>query len=217
MGSSPRWAKLRAAVIGYFVVFNVLAALPTLGTPSAERLERPFEREELGRWARLFRAVGLDMDPERLRGIYLTLASAAAESRAVVVWPIDWWFSLTQTAQSWRLFNTPDQSASALSVTAFAPGYEDILYESGDPARSWNAGLLEYRRIRAAYNPARSGPPPTYPGLCRLISEQIFASMPEVERVRVALLRSHILVPGREAQASGREEEHVLEFSRPLP
>jgi hypothetical protein len=217
MGSSPRWAKLRAAVISYFVAFNVLAALPTLGTASAERLERPFEREELARWTRLFRTVGVEMDPERLSGIYLALASAVTESRAVVLWPIDWWFALTQTAQSWRLFNTPDQAASALSVSAFAPGYEDVLYESGDPARSWNSGLLEYRRIRAAYNPTRSGPPPTYPGLCRLISEQVFASMPEVERVRVALLRVRILVPGGEAHASGREEEHVLEFSRPLP
>ena len=204
-------------MISYFVVFNLLAALPTLGTPSAERLERPFEREELGRWARLTRTLGVDMDPERLRGIYLTLASAVAESRAVLVWPIDWWFSLTQTAQTWRLFNTPDQFASALSVTVFAPGYEEVLYESGDPARSWNAGLLEYRRIRAAYNPTRSGPPPTYPGLGRLISERIFASLPEVHSVRIALLRGRIVVPGSEAQATGREAEHVLEFSRPLP
>ncbi|HKO91430.1 MAG TPA: hypothetical protein VJU61_09780, partial [Polyangiaceae bacterium] len=61
MGSSLRWARLRAAVISYFVVFNVLAALPTLGTPSAERLERPFEREELRRWTALFHAFGVDV------------------------------------------------------------------------------------------------------------------------------------------------------------
>jgi len=216
MGSSPRWAKLRAAVIAYFVLFNVLAALPTLGTPSTERLERPFEREELERWVRLIRGLGVDMDPERLRGIYLPLASAVEQSRAVALWPIEWWFALTQTAQSWRLFGTPDRAASALSVSVFAPGYEDVLYESGAPARSWSAGLLEYRRIRAAYNPTRTGPPPTYAGLCRRISERVFASMPEVERVRVALLRGQIPVPG-EAYASGREAEHVLEFSRPLP
>ena len=201
-------------MIAYLVLFNVLAALPTLGTPSAERLERPFEREELRRWTSLFHAVGVEMDPERLRRIYLGLASAVAESRAVVLWPIDWWISLTQTEQRWRLFGTPDRYASALRISAQSAGREDILYESGDPARRWNAGLLEYRRIRAAYRPTRAGPPPTYPGVCHLISEQIFGSMPEVERVRVALVRSRILVPG-EAPDSRREEEHVFEFSRP--
>jgi hypothetical protein len=220
MGSSPRWAQLwawlRAAVITYFIVFNVLAALPSLGTASAERLERPFEREELRRWATVFHAFGVDMDPERLGRIYLELSSAVAERRAVWLWPIDWWISLTQTAQSWRLFGSPDQSASVLRITAYAQGREDVLYESGDSARRWNAGLLEYRRIRAGYNPTRAGPPPTYAGLCRLVSEQIFESMPEVERVRVALVRSHIFVPG-EAPDPEREAEHVLEFSRPAP
>jgi hypothetical protein len=214
MGSSPRWAKLRAAVIAYFVVFNVLAALPTLGTPSAERLERPFEQEEIRRWTGLLHAFGLEMDPERLGRIYLGLSSAVAESRAVVLWPIDWWFSLTQTGQSWRLFGTPDQYASRLRISAQSSGRDEVLYETGDPARRWHAGLLEYRRIRAAYNPTRTGPPPTYPGLCHRVSEEIFGSMPEVERVRVALVRSRVLVPG-EAPEVRREEEHVLEFSRP--
>jgi len=216
MGSSARWAKLRATVITYFVLFSVLAAVPSLGTPSAERLERPFEREEMRRWTGLFQALGVEMDPERLGRIYLSLSSAVAQSHAVALWPIDWWFSLTQTGQNWRLFATPDASVSALRISAQSSGREDVLYESGDSARRWNAGLLEYRRIRAAYNPTRSGPPPTYPGLSRRLSEQIFGSMPEVERVRVALVRSRVFVPG-EAPDVQREEEHVLEFSRPGP
>jgi len=67
---ASRRAPLRAALIAYFVFFNVLAALPTPGTPSAERLERPFEQDELRRWAGLLDFLGLKMSRERLAELY---------------------------------------------------------------------------------------------------------------------------------------------------
>ena len=224
-----RRAQLRAAIIAYFVFFNLLAALPTLGTPSAERLEQPYEQQELRRWARLFAAFGVEVQPQWLAQVYLLIASSLAEARAVALRPIDGWMSLTQTGQSWRLFGTPDEYRSVLRISAYsvapeaatAPGAaaqggerEEVLYESGNPERRWNAPLLEYRRIRAAYNPSRSGPPATYAGLGQRLSEQIFASLPHVARVRIVLDRSRVVVPG-EAPDPAHEEQSELEFSRP--
>ncbi len=212
--SSTRRAKVRAAVIAYFVLFNVLAALPTPGTASAERLAQPFEQAELQRWSALLQAMGMDIEPNRLAESYLTFSLAVDRARALLLAPIEGWMWLTQTAQSWRLFGTPDQYANALTITAHAAGQSSVLYESRNPARRWNAALLEYRRIRAAYNPTRGGPPHTYPALSERLSEQIFESMPEVERVSVAFLQSRVALPG-ETPDPARSEAHALEFSRP--
>jgi hypothetical protein len=227
--SPSRRAQLRAAIIAYFAFLNVLAALPTLGTPSAERLERPFEQQELRRWARLFAALGVEAQPEWLAHVYLRIASSLAEVRAVALEPIEGWMSLTQTEQSWRLFGSPDEYCSVLRISAYsavadagaarggaldATEREEVLYESGNPERRWNAALLEYRRVRAAYNPTRSGPPATYAGLGQRLSEQIFRSLPLATRVRIVLDRSRIGLPG-EAPDPTHEEQYVLEFSRP--
>jgi hypothetical protein len=216
-----RWASLRAAVIGYFVFFNVLAALPASGNPDPERLLRPFEQAELKRWARPFALLGLDVSPEQLARVYLSVTRGWAEVRAVALLPIEGWMSLTRTTQGWRLFGTPDEYQSALRVSverAAEPGTaaEAVLYESGNPERRWNAARLEYRRIRAAYKPLRSGPPPTYDGLCQRLSEQLFAEQPDVMRVRVVLDRRKSVLPGEPPNAE-HEEQFVCVVARPTP
>jgi hypothetical protein len=211
-----RAAHFRAAIIAYFVFFNALAALPTLGTPSAERLERPFERAELRRWRRMLAALGIELSEERLAQLYLSLAQGAQAAHELVLEPIAGFASFTQTAQGWRLFGTPDEYRSALRISAFAAEREEVLYESLNPEHRWNAERLEYRRVRAAYNPSRSGPPATYAGLGLRLSEQVFAQRPEVSRVRIVLDRSAIPLPGEEPDPT-HEEQHVLEFSRPAP
>jgi hypothetical protein len=210
-----RRAKLRAAVIAYFVFFNVLAALPSAGAPTPERLARPFERDELRRWATLFEAVGVHVEPTELAQGYMAFAGAVERARAMVLEPIQWWMSLVQVGQSWRLFAMADDTANALQITAHSgAGGDQVLYESGHPDRRWNAALLEYRRIRAAYNPSRSGPPYTYPGLAKRLGERVFETMPDVERVSVSLLPSQVPLPGQ-APVPPREAAHVIELARP--
>jgi hypothetical protein len=220
---ASRRASLRAALIGYFVFFNVLAALPTLGTPSAERLQRPFEQDELRRWAGLFDSLGVPVTTERLAQFYLAISSGLVEARAIALWPIEGWLSLTRTSQVWRLFGTPDEVRNVLRISAYTadqPAAEQVLYESGNPERRWQAPLLEYRRIRAAYNPSHAGPPSTYPGLGERLSREIFAARPEVQRVRILIDQSRIALPGQrlpgqQAPNPDHEEQYVLEFSRP--
>jgi hypothetical protein len=211
-----RRAQLRAAIIAYFVFFNVLAALPTLGVPSAERLERPFEQAELRRWRSMLAALGIELSEQRLTQLYLSLARGALDAHRLALEPIAGFVSLTQTAQGWRLFGTPDEDRSVLRISALAGEREEVLYESLSPEHRWNADRLEYRRVRAAYNPSRAGPPPTYEGLGLRLSEQVFAQRPEVSRVRIALERSRIPLPG-EVPDPAQEEQHLLQFSRPAP
>ncbi|HTV21593.1 MAG TPA: hypothetical protein VMG12_23050 [Polyangiaceae bacterium] len=211
-----RRARLRGAVIAYFVLFNALAALPTPGEPSAERLQRPFEQGELRRWTRLFHAVGIDTDPDRLALGYLAFARGVERARAIVLAPIEGWFELTQSGQNWHLFGTPDRVISALRITAHSATGDEVLYESGDPAHRWHADFLEYRRIRAAYKPSRRGPPATYFALAERLSRQVFAERPEVERVTVAFVERRVQLPG--AANRGGDEPRIadqLVFEKP--
>jgi hypothetical protein len=109
-----------------------------------------------------------------------------------------------------------------LRISAYAAqqeAVEQVLYESGNPERRWNAELLEYRRIRAAYNPSHAGPPSTYGGLGERLSQELFAARPDLQRVRILIEQSRIALPGQslagQAPSSAHEEQYVLEFARP--
>ncbi|MET0412771.1 MAG: hypothetical protein ABW217_15815 [Polyangiaceae bacterium] len=206
-------SRVRAALIAYFVLFNVLGALPSAGSPSPERLERPRERAELSRWSRLFDAVGLELEPERLKELYLVFAARVEQARAGLVSPIAWWMELTQSHQSWRLFAMPHDHPSALEIIVSRKGEDELLYRSGDDEHGWGTGVLEYRRVRAAYKPSQLGPPGTYDGFAQRISERIFDEQPDVERVSVSLVRRHVTLPGKTPDAE-RERTSVITFTR---
>lgn len=219
------WARARAALIAFVIFFNVLAALPTPGEPSLERLQRPFERAELQRWTQLLLSLGVNTDPDRLAQGYLAFSRWVEQARGVALTPIAGWMAFTQTHQGWRLFGTPDRAVSALRVIAHASttdggagGGDDVLYESGRADRRWHADFLEYRRIRAEYNPSRRGPPETYAAFAKRLSDEIFATRPGVSRVSVALVNTRVRLPHEAAGAAVDPEEqieHVLEFARP--
>ena len=218
------WARARAALIAFVIFFNVLAALPTPGEPSLERLQRPFERAELQRWTQLFLSLGVRTDPDRLAQGYLAFSRWVEQARGVALMPIAGWMALTQTHQGWRLFGTPDRAVSALRVTAHTAstsadgGADEVLYESAHPDRRWHADFLEYRRIRAEYNPSRRGPPETYAAFAKRLSDEIFAARPGVSRVTIALVNTRVRLPHEAApgaDAATEEIEHVLEFTRP--
>jgi hypothetical protein len=220
---AARWARARAALIAFVLFFNLLAALPTPGEPSLERLQRPFERAELKRWTQLFLSVGVDTDPDRLAQGYLAFSRWVEQARGVALTPIAGWMAFTHTHQGWRLFGTPDRVVSALRVTAHTSGAgaDEVLYESGKTDRRWHADFLEYRRIRAEYNPSRRGPPGTYAAFAKRLSDEVFATRPGVARVTVALVSTRVRLPhevARAAEASAdpaEQIEHVLEFTRP--
>ncbi len=190
------WPKLRAAIIAYFVLFDVLAAVPSPGNVTQEMLDRPITQAELRRWVNLFGAIGIETNPKSLGDWYIGFANGMERARAQVVKPIEWWMTYTQTWQGWRLFGMPDERPYALEIRVKRGAKDEVLYRSGDPDHRWNASFLEYRRVRAAYNPGNSGPPDTYRGFAIRVSDQIFEEMPDVDQVTFTLLQSHTTLPG---------------------
>lgn len=211
---SASWrAWLRAIFLTGLVVLSALSAVPTFGTASAERLQRPFEQAEIARWHALLRGLGLELSREQLVELYLGFASRMAEAQALVQAPLRWLTELTETRQAWTLFGTPNAFPPAFRLQAWDANGARVLYESGDPERRWQERLLGYRRVRASYNPSRAGPPHTYPGVCRRLSELVFAEQPEVERVRCSIMRRAVPLPGQAAQREP-EEQDVIDIAR---
>lgn len=206
-------AWLRAVLLLGLVLLNTLAALPSLRSVTPERLERPFEQAELRRWQALLTRLGVEVSREWLAAQYVALAGVVQSSRALVLAPLSWWMALTQTEQAWPLFGTPDAFSPAFRLQVWDANGERVLYESGDPERSWQADLLGYRRVRACYNPSRSSLPHTYSGLCQRLSELVFLEQPEVERVRCAIWRRAVPEPG-EPPGREPEEQHVIDIPR---
>jgi hypothetical protein len=197
------------------LLFNGLAALPTPGEASIERLQRPFERAELQRWAQMLSSLGIDTEPDRLAQGYLSFSRGVERVREIALTPIAGWMALTQTHQGWRLFGTPDREVSALRVTAHTARGDEVSYESGHPTRRWHAAFLEYRRIRAEYTPSRRGPPATYQAFARRLSDEVFATRPDVERVSIALPIRRVRLPREAEHVAPERLDHVLEFARP--
>lgn len=214
--SSSIWPKLRAAVITYFVFFNVLAAFPSTGGTSPDRFERPVLRAELERWTQFVRSLGFDIDSTRLARAYLRFAEVVEEVRGFALRPIAWWFELTQTAQSWRLFGTPRERPSALTITATDGSSDQLLYRSRDERHRWRAEILEYRRIRAAYTPVAGRPPAPYEGFVARIASEVFDERQDARKVTVSLVESHTTLPGQEPDLTTRQA-HVMERRRPAP
>ncbi len=206
-------AWLKALLLMTLVVLNALATVPAFGNASAERLQRPYEQAELGRWQGFLRGLGLELSREQLAERYLAFASRFAQVRAALQAPLRGWTELTQTQPVWTLFGTPDAFSPALRLTVWDASGERVLYESGDPERHWQAEVLGYRRVRAAYNASRSAPPHTYGPLCQRLSELVFAEQPEVQRLRCAIVRRAVPVPGEAAQREP-EEQAVIDIVR---
>jgi hypothetical protein len=190
------WPKIRAAIIAYVVLFNVLSAIPSPGHITKETLARPINRAELDRWVEMLGSVGIDTNPEDLGNWYIGFAGDLERAHRWTVKPIEPLMTFTQTWQGWRLFGMPDERPYALEIEVSRDGKKEVIYQSGVPDKRWNASLLEYRRVRAVYNPGGSGPPSTYRGFGQRISDQIFEEMPDVDRVQITMLQTHTTLPG---------------------
>lgn len=208
-----RWPEIRAAIIAFVVLFNVLAAVPTPGYVNKQKLNRPIARAELERWVRFFGAFGIETDSEGLAAWYIDFSAGIEETKWKVLTPILWWMNLTKTHQGWRLFGMPDERPYALKVVARIRGKEELLYQSGDSEHRYMAGLFEFRRVRALYNPGSSGPPNTYRGFAKRAADRIFEDRPEVDEVVISVLRSHTTLPS-EPEDAAVEERWLMRFPR---
>jgi hypothetical protein len=207
---------LRAAVITLVLLFSVLAAVPTPGNFTHETLKQPVVQDQVLQWVALLRALGSSITEEELGDGYVTFAQGLQKVRGALLKPYNAVSRVTGTQQGWALFATPDQRPARLLVRAKFGRRFRLLYRSGDSKHDYAASFLEYRRVRALYNPSRSGPPATYEGFARQLSQRVFSDFPEAREVVVALAFSRTTLPS-EAEDLEVTESHRLNFERDAP
>lgn len=215
----PSWLRpgvlraLRAAVITLVVFFSVLAAVPTPGNFRHETLKQPVVREQLLQWLRILNFLGSSVTEEELGDGYVKFAQGLNKVRGTLLKPYNVLSRITGTQQGWALFATPDTRPARLVVRARIGKRFRVLYRSGDAEHDHDAAFVEYRRVRALYNPGRSGPPPTYAGFAERLSDRVFEAFPEAREVTVSLEYNVITLPGEE-EAGESEESQKLSFVR---
>jgi len=202
------WKKFRALVLSALIVWNVIGAYPTPGDVTEEKLREGVAKKELDRWVARLRSFGFDTDAERLGRSYAGFANGLNAVRNVVMSPVQPFMDVTGTQQGWRLFALPNERPHVLRVTGQRRGKRRVLYETWSPSRTFLASTLEFRRIRALYNPSSSGPPNTYDAFAKRLSERVFELKPELDSVTISLERRHTTLPG-EPEDTTREERFV--------
>jgi hypothetical protein len=207
------WKKLRAGLLGLLVAWNVLGAYPTPGDVTEEKLKEGVAKKELDRWVRRLRSFGFDTDHERLGRGYAGLANGVNAVRNFVMAPIQPVMDFTGTQQGWRLFSLPNERPHVLRVTGERRGKKRVLYETWSESRTFLGETLEFRRVRALYNPSSQGPPNTYDAFARRLSERVFEQKPELDSVTVLLEQRRTTLPG-EPEDPKREERFIHHFPK---
>jgi hypothetical protein len=207
------WKKLRAGLLSALIVWNVVGAYPAPGKVTEEKLKEGVARKELERWVHRLRSFGFDTDAERLGRWYAGFANGMNTVRDFVMSPIQPFMDLTGTQQGWRLFSLPNERPHVLRVTGERRGKRRVLYETWSDSRTMLKSTLEFRRVRALYNPGSSGPPNTYDAFAKRLGERVFELDPKLDSVTVLLEQRHTTLPG-EPEDSRREERFVHTFRR---
>jgi hypothetical protein len=188
----PAWPSIRALLITLSLAVGLVAGLPV---PMSERAAQ--RHPELARFAvRVAQAQGVVLAPFRFIGNAFVLT------------------------QRWKLFSGADTALDRLWVEELrgAPGEEfRVLYRAHDPEHAYAHRLIEYRRVRGAWNASGESPRASYAAFARWISRRILRERPESSAVRVRMELIEVLPRGRGFEPTGRFVRELVYGREELP
>jgi hypothetical protein len=181
----------RAALIALVLTVGLVNGLPL---PAPERAERL--------------APGLG-------GVVLGVARA----QAFVLTPFQPLFEALRLSERWVLFAGASRDRFRLEVAARrAPnGPWKLLYRADDERHRFLAELIEYRRVRGAFNPRVQDPPAGYAAFTALVARRLLSERPEFDEVRVRMERIRIADAGGYTPTHEYAHEIVLRRDEVLP
>jgi hypothetical protein len=179
------WARIRAALIGLFIVVSLIDGFPFPHGGSRERLPEP-----------------------------LKVAVARGEKlQQLLLSPFAWLKGLLRLSQRWALFSSAKQQRHWLSIETRSRGSRrfQVIYRPLDPEHDRLASVIEYRRVRAAWNAGRRDVVPSYRAFASYIAQRIFRDQPEVTAVRVRFELFDVLPRGGGFRSSGKYVQELVE------
>ena len=206
-GPFSAWAKVRAALIGFALLVNFVAALQLPGPVTEESVKKEASQREIKGWKAFLDDVGIEYTTEEIEDIAVYWGSKPRSWRNTVMKPFKPWFNYTGTRQGWGLFAYPDHRPYKLRISLFRSSdgrFDDktVLYESHSE-HQWKADLLHFRRVRALYNPGSKRPKKWKPW-ARWMAGHAFREFPDHDRFEVQAIRLRTMLPWEEPDTSAQ-------------
>ena len=198
--------RMRGGLLLLFVLVNFAEGCPLVPNIQAHHLENPIGARELARWGTRLRAWGLDWSDEELATRTLAASESAGATHNTLIAPAVPYFRTLGIHQRWSLFPIADPDPWWMHIEGRRAGDWTLLYrpldplDRHDPALDHLISTLEYRRVRAHWNPGTSGPRADYGRFVDWASARICAAS-DLSEVRVRFLRSHVAEPGQSETA----------------
>lgn len=181
------WSTIRALLLGAAIVVGLLDGCPV-----------PSERD-------------LQLWPSAL----VPFGQGLSATRAWLMTPFNWLRDGLGVSQRWSLFSGAHESRFRMWIEArSAHGSWEILFRAHDPLHRYQADLIEYRRLRGAWNVYKRGPNAGYPVFVDWISRTIFLDPAlRFDEVRVRMEPIDVSRHGRPLVGIG-EFQHELRRER---
>jgi hypothetical protein len=177
----PRWRDLRAGLIAFAILLALVDGLPIPPLHEADPWQRP-------------------------------IVEAVQPIQRGALRPFAWVTRDLRFTQRWALFQAASPSRYRMEVEGRdRAGTWRMLYRAGDADADEDAALLEYRRLRGAWNPTKR-PAGTYPAFVDWLSARLLARHTDLVVVRVRMER--VAIRGGTVTDMG---EHVFEIVRARP
>lgn len=191
-----RVAHLRAALLAFVFAAHGLAACP-IAPLSPERFAHPDRKLALDRWAARLGRVGLQTTPAGLVATLVGTTRRLDALRTQVLAPAKPYFDLTRTDQRWGLFLDAHATRYRMHIESQdASGAWSLRYRPLDPEARTLAGPIEYRRVRASWNPRAQTTRAPYAPFVDWVARTLFEREPGLRAVRVRMERFRIPRPG---------------------
>lgn len=209
---------VRGALIALVLLAHGVYALPLPPAMSRARVKEPTFQRDVDVWVGLAAGAGLRPTRAEVEDFLVDTTGGLHHAHEVLKTPFAPVMDLVGANQSWGLFASTTTNPDRLEVAVGRrgePGWT-VLLRRLDPCCTWREPALEYRRIRGVWDGQRESPRAGYKGLAKWISAQAFAEFPDVDRVRVRLLRSTLTLPG-DPPGPGEEIKHERVIRREAP
>jgi hypothetical protein len=206
------WPYLRAALITLVLASQCVSAVPARPL-TASMLQRAEGRRAVRQLERVEAWFGAAEAPARIERDLIALSEACVQARRALLAPFAFILSGAAISQAWGLFLNAYEEAYRLRVEArVANGAWSLIYRVGREDLLGLSSVLDYRRIRATYNPKAASPRGQYAGFARWLSRRVLRAHPEFDALRVSMERMQLAT--RESENQLLDITYVVEHTR---
>jgi hypothetical protein len=191
------WPTARAALIALAIVISLFEGCPT-PRASPANLATEVNQAELERWTGILGGVGVETTPATLGERVVGLSDSVNAIHGRLLAPFRPFFDVLAVSQRWSLFPIADTHPVWMHLEARCSGASDfrLVYRPNDSRAEWEETVLEYRRVRATWNPSIRGPRAAYPTFVDWVARRLFDQRPECDAIRVRYLEMTLPEPG---------------------